>query len=121
MKLDNFEYGDYIIIHPDNLELVKQALNKKRGNEQSYIFTHSPEIRTVDTMEPYKRVGWKRTSVMPDTRFYCLVDNLNTPQSWTIFFGLVEPIMEINILIIKGKSVRFLDNIKKISNNAQKY
>lgn len=88
-----------IYCHPSVLQKIQEKFTKDI-EKKLFSGIHSPfgtsniKIVANENLESCKRVGWKRTSKLPDSTYYSMVDDIDNPPSWAIYFGLVEPIYE---------------------------
>ncbi len=96
---------DYIITHPDNIEILKKELDK---NKNDYIY-HPKDIEIIavnylpkeEQVKENGKIVWQRTKVLSDSSFIDWVTDMENPSSWQIYFGLVEPKMQLVFYAIK--------------------
>jgi hypothetical protein len=103
----NLDGYSELVTHPDNLDVIRRELTKYSQEKDGFIFRPAGlKVTTNEHMEAKvqakknDKLLWKRGDVLPDTKFIEWA-NLEDPTSWQIYFGLVEPVMEINILLVR--------------------
>jgi hypothetical protein len=96
--------------HPDNVKVYmdKIELELKKDSLDSGI--HHPfgiKIIGNDAVPKTIQKGWRRTKLLQDNQYCTMVDNLDNPPSWAIYFGFVEPIMDTVIYEVDESKIVF--------------
>ncbi len=103
LKLDLTDCME-IVTHPMHLPLIYASLKKMQTalENEGLFFPRIPPITSSLKLDPNRPTGdWTRTNVLPDTKYVTWVEDIKSPSSWAIYFGLVETEQEPNIFLMK--------------------